>query len=194
MCEFPAWLFALPEWVRPFMVSDVCSDGQSLGGWLTLLFAHFGIGVALGIIPRRIGLAVFAAWIGKEIAADMTIAGWSVAVVADSAVDLAAGWVGLAVGQNASGNIPAIESAVNRLFRTGDNGHPNTSGSRDPTRRRPNAPQCRHHGGRSKCRCSGHSCVPRSERKSAVALHRWLSSSLLPRDRPDDSTPGREGR
>ncbi|RYG92287.1 hypothetical protein EU803_07590 [Loktanella sp. IMCC34160] len=94
MCDLPSWFFALPDWVRAFMFSDFCGGNPDLASWLTSLFAHIGVWAVVGLFPRRLALAAFAAWIGKEVFADIPIGDWSLVVMADSLVDLAAGWFG----------------------------------------------------------------------------------------------------
>jgi len=94
-CQFPAWFVHVPAWLFPFMVPDVCDASQSMSQWLTILFAHFGLGAVLGLLPWRIALGVFVLWVGKELVADMPIAGWSDRVMLDSGTDLVAGLLGL---------------------------------------------------------------------------------------------------
>lgn len=94
-CQSPAWFVHVPASLLPFMVSDVCDNSQSISKWLTILFAHFGLGAVLGLFLRRIALGIFVLWAGKELVADMPIAGWSGRVMLDSATDLVAGLLGL---------------------------------------------------------------------------------------------------
>lgn len=94
-CVPLAWLLSLPSWIWPFFVPDYCLFSKSLWQWLTLFFAHFGVGAFLGILPLRIALGAFAIWVAKEGFADLPIAGWSWEVVLDSAIDLGAGILGL---------------------------------------------------------------------------------------------------
>lgn len=94
MCDLPSWFFALPEWVRAFMFSDFCGGNPDLASWLTRIFAHIGVGAVIGLLPRRLALVIVTGWIGKEVFADIPIGEWSLVVMADSLVDLAAGWIG----------------------------------------------------------------------------------------------------
>ena len=64
---------------------------------MTLLFAHFGFGAFLGLLPLRIALGVLTLWFAKEGLADLPIAGWSWQAVLDSTIDLGAGILGLMV-------------------------------------------------------------------------------------------------
>lgn len=93
-CIQPSWLLSLPNWIWPFLVPDYCAPSWSLWQWVTLLFAHFGFGAFLGLLPLRIALGLLAIWIGKEVFADLPIGGWSQSVMLDSLVDLGAGCFG----------------------------------------------------------------------------------------------------
>ena len=94
-CIQPSWLLSLPSWIWPFLVPDYCAPSWSLWQWVTLLFAHFGFGAFLGLLPLRIALGVLTLWFAKEGLADLPIAGWSWQAVLDSTIDLGAGILGL---------------------------------------------------------------------------------------------------
>lgn len=95
-CAPPNWLYALPSWCWPFFVPDFCAPSQSLWQWVTLFFAHFGLGALLGLMPFRFALCVLMLWATKEGFADLPIAGWNWQVVLDSTIDLSVGILGFA--------------------------------------------------------------------------------------------------
>ncbi|WP_319826639.1 hypothetical protein [Thalassovita sp.] len=96
-CQLPAWLLHLPDWIWPFIISDQCDGSAGAWLWLTLLFAHFGVGAAFGFLPRWFAFGFFLLWLVKELGADIPIAGWSGVVVLDSLIDMGAGALGFAV-------------------------------------------------------------------------------------------------
>lgn len=96
-CVLPAWSLRLPDWIWPFVMSDHCEGSPGAWLWLTILFAHFGVGVVIGLFPKRIALGMFIVWISKELGADIPIAGWSYIVMLDSLIDLSAGALGLGI-------------------------------------------------------------------------------------------------
>lgn len=68
---------------------------------LTNQMAHALIGFILAtrFVPVWLAVVVFSAWVGKEIFADIPNGGFSNAVMADSATDLAFGLLGYALGR-----------------------------------------------------------------------------------------------
>ncbi len=103
-CALPVWLLSLPSWCWPFFVPDFCAPSQSLWQWVTLFFAHFGLGAFLGLMPFRFALGVFSIWIAKEGLADLSIADWPWEVALDSVVDLSAGALGFVAMQRRAQN------------------------------------------------------------------------------------------
>lgn len=95
-CELPAWLLYLPDWIWPFVIPDHCEGSPDVWLWLTILFAHLGLGGAIGLLPRWIALGVLASWGAKELGADIPIGEWSGVVMLDSLIDLGAGILGFA--------------------------------------------------------------------------------------------------